>query len=204
MEELIMFEKVFGYSKEKKFWKWFVEHPEELFNFEDNQERVFSQLGTQLKKIDENLTFEFGPIQDNKREFILSADGIFSSFPAVQKLVGVAPKINRWTVIPFRQPKGLMKSIKFNDFVLMREDVWIKPEKDGDRIGLIIYVRNLSEENAIEAKQAAFIMLDSALGEYNVETMIGFIEFIPLTGSPESLGLLEFEKINDVFQLNFQ
>jgi hypothetical protein len=199
-----MFEKIFGHSKEKKFWRWFVEHSEELFNFENDQERVFNELSAQLKKIDENLTFEFGPIQNDKREFIVSADGIRSSFPVVQKLVGIAPKIDRWCIIPFRPPKGLMKSIRFNDYVLMREDVWFKPEKDGDRIGLVIHIRNLSEKNETQAKQAVFIMLDSALGEYNVETMVGFIEFMRLLDRPEALGLLELEKINSVFQLHFQ
>jgi hypothetical protein len=199
-----MLEKILPWSNEKKFWKWFVKHSDELFNFEADQQRIFDELATQLKKVHESLTFEFGPIQNNKREFIVSADGIRSAFPFVQKLVAISPKMDRWSVIPFRPPKGLMNSIQFEDYILYPQDVWFKHEKDGDRTGLVIYIKNFSENNEIQAKSAVFIMLDSALGEYNVETMVGFIEFMPLADRPDALGLLPFEKINDIFNLTFQ
>jgi hypothetical protein len=133
----------------------------------------------------------------------VSADGIRSAFPFVQNLVAISPKMDRWSIVPFRPPKGLMKSIQFEDYVLFPQDLWFKHEKDGDRTGLVFYIRNFSKDNEIKAKNAVFIMLDSALGEYNVETMVGFIEFMPLT-NPDAQGLLPFEKINDVFNLNFQ
>ncbi len=199
-----MLEKIFGRSTEKRFWKWFVEHSEELFNFEADQERIFDQLSIQLKKVHEDLTFEFGPIQADKREFIVSADGIRAAFPIVQKLVAIAPKIDRWSIIPFRPPKGLMNSIQFGDYILTPKDVWFKHETDADRIGLFMYVKNFCDDNEMQAKQAVFIMLDNALGEYNVETMVGFIEFMPLPDQPDIQGLLQFEKINAVFNLNFQ
>jgi hypothetical protein len=71
-----MLRNLFRLSSEKKFWKWFVEHSEELFNFEADQERIFDELSTQLKNIHESLTFEFSSVQNNKREFVISADGI--------------------------------------------------------------------------------------------------------------------------------
>jgi hypothetical protein len=127
-----------------------------------------------------------------------------SAFPFVQKLVAAAPKMDHWSIVPFRQPKGVMKSIKFEDYVLMSQDVWFKHAKAADRIGLYLFIRNLSEKNERQAKSAAFIMLDSVLGEYNVETMVGFIEFMKLPDQPESQGLIPFKKINDVFNLKFQ
>jgi len=199
-----MLRNLFGLAGEKKFWKWFIEHSEELFNFETDQKRIFDELSSQLKNIHECLTFEFGPVHNNKREFVVSADGIVPAFPFVQKLVAAAPKMDHWSVIPFRKPKGVMKSIKFEDFILMSQDVWFKHEKGSDRIDLYFFVRNLCEENERQAKSAVFIMLDSALGEYNVETMVGYIEFMQLPDSPESRGLFQFEKINDVFNLKFQ
>jgi aminoglycoside phosphotransferase len=63
-----MLERIFPWSHEKKFWKWFVEHSDELFNFEADQQRIFDELAAQLKKVHESLTFEFGPIEDNKRD----------------------------------------------------------------------------------------------------------------------------------------
>src|SRR5260370_5887295 len=69
-------------TSQQEFWKWFSEHEGELFDFEADQERTFDRLASQLKKIDSNLTFEFGPKRDAKREFVISAGGIKRAFSA--------------------------------------------------------------------------------------------------------------------------
>jgi hypothetical protein len=57
------------------FWKWFVDNEDELFNFERDQDVVFDALSDALHLVSEQLTFEFGPKEDGRREFVISADG---------------------------------------------------------------------------------------------------------------------------------
>lgn len=186
-------------TPEVSFWRWFVESSDRLFHFEMDQEAVFDELSVALHQVDPNLTFEISNIQDGKREFVISADGILESFPAVQRLAAAAPLLDRWIVIPFRPPQGVGFIVDFGNFTLDPADVWFSHESDRDRTGLTIYVRGLLEENKEVAAQAMYILLDTALGEYDVETKIGFVELQPLTDDPEALGLIPFTGIGEVF-----
>ena len=75
-----------GKSKESKYWQW----------FENNQDKVFNELSHKLKNVHKNLTFEFGPIINNQREFVISAGGIKAAFPAVEILYNNTPKVKRF------------------------------------------------------------------------------------------------------------
>ena len=63
-------------TKEQRFWSWFARNTDRLFQFEADQEAIFDDLGAALEKVHPGLTFEFGPVREGKREFIVSADGI--------------------------------------------------------------------------------------------------------------------------------
>jgi hypothetical protein len=70
---------------------------------EAERERIFDGLAIELQKVDPNLAFEFGP-NDPKREFVISAAGIRSAFPAFVSLAAAAPTLEKWKVIAFRPP----------------------------------------------------------------------------------------------------
>jgi hypothetical protein len=188
-------------SPAERFWQWFEQHSNGLFAFETDRDRVFRDLTAALHKVHEGLTFEFGPVQNGKREFIVSADGIRERFPAVQNLVAAAPAMSQWIVIPFRPPKAIASVIEYDGHRVGPEDVWFRSEPDGDRIGLTLYVRGLTEENTRSVGGATFILLDSALGEFAVETRVGFIEWKGLPDNPEAEGLKPFPLIRDVFDV---
>lgn len=82
-------------TPEHAFWNWFQKNEATLFDFEKDQERIFDRLSAELQKIDPNLTFEFGPQDNGRREFTISADGIRKAFPAVEKLYAAAPSMPR-------------------------------------------------------------------------------------------------------------
>jgi hypothetical protein len=92
-------------SREERFWQWFQKRADQLFDFESGQQRVFDELASALNRVEKGLTFEFGPKESGKREFIVSADGIRDRFEAVRRLVSAAPLMPQWVVIPFRPPK---------------------------------------------------------------------------------------------------
>jgi len=77
-------------SPEADFWKWFEANHAELFDFERDQDRIFDRLAAEMHKVDHDLTFEFGPKENGKREFIISADGIVRAFPKVETLYVLA------------------------------------------------------------------------------------------------------------------
>jgi hypothetical protein len=189
-------------SAEERFWQWFEQNSSRLFAFETDRDRVFRDLTAALHKVHKGLTFEFGPVEKGKREFIVSADGIKERFPAVQNLVAAAPPMSQWIVIPFRPPKNITGSVvEYGGHRVGPEDVWFRSEADGDRIGLTLYVRGLTDENRNAVCGAAFILLDNALGEFAVETRAGFIEWNELPDDPEAAGLTPFPAIRETFDV---
>jgi hypothetical protein len=152
-----------------------MEHEEELFDFEADMERIFDDLAEQIKKVDENLTFEFGP-KETKREFIISAGGIRDSFPAVVSLFHAAPSFERWSVIAFRPRKPPEYwSIELGDRTLSVDDVQISLLDNGELIGLRMFVRGFQEDE-IALKEIGYLLLDVVLGEFDVGSM-GMIKF---------------------------
>jgi len=104
-----------------------------------------------------------------------------------------------WEVIPFRPPKSLNFVIQFGPHQLTADDVWFIDEPDGERVGLRLFIRGLTKENEEALGGALFILLDNALGEYAVETQVGFIERLALPDRPEDHGLKPFRAIRTAF-----
>jgi hypothetical protein len=158
------------------FWKWFEENTPLIFNFEKDQERIFDLLQGELHKIDENLVFEFGPIIENKREFIISADGIKDSFNSVEELYELRPDLPEWIIIKFRPRREITYNTSINDIMISPEDIYYKLFKDETKVGILLFIKNYDKDNKIYM-QLAYLFLDGALGEYDMETKVGWIEF---------------------------
>ena len=78
-----------------RFWQWFAANDERLFHFEPDQEPTFNALAAAMNAVDPHLTFEFGPEQDGRRDFVISAGGIKRGFDAVRLLAAGAPSLAR-------------------------------------------------------------------------------------------------------------
>lgn len=184
---------------EERFWLWFQEHSDELFNVESDQARLFKALSAELDRVESGLTFEFGPKVGGRREFIISADGIRERFPAVRQLAAAAPPMPMWVVIPFRPPKDIGMTIEFAGNRLGPDDIWFAAEPDNQRIGLTLYIKGLTDANSRVLGGAGLLLLDNALGEFVVETQVGFIDWRPLPAYPSAEGLTPFRRIREVF-----
>lgn len=163
------------------FWKWFTANDDRLFTFEKDRDGVFKDLTTELHRVDADLTFEFGPVESGRREFVVSAGGIRSAFPAVQKLVASAPSLPRWTVIAFRQRRPVLHDVTFENTTVRVADVHFRAEPDGGRIALKVFIRGYKKTDHRDYEQAAYLLLDEALGEYTVETRIGYVSIAGAT-----------------------
>lgn len=157
------------------FWDWFKKNDNAFFYFEQNQNFLFNCLKSQLNKIHSDLVFEFSPIlQDGRREFVISADGIESIFHIVNDIVNKAPKLNKWHIVAFRQPRKGITQITYDNLTVNFDDVFFRYGKDNGHIALELNIRNFYESP--EWTGAAFILLDNILGEYYTATSLSRIE----------------------------
>jgi hypothetical protein len=159
----------------KQFWRWFSENERELFDFETDRERLFDRLAAELGKVDPDLTFELGP-KDAQREFVISAGGIKRAFPVVSALVAAAPRYQRWKIIGFR-PRRRPSAVELAGKRIDSKDVRFTLLDDGKTAGIYLFIPGYSEKDAY-MKQIGYLLLDEALGEYDVESKLGLIKML--------------------------
>ena len=136
----IMIFNSFGESKETKFWKWFLDNESLLFNFEEDQENVFKKLNKELSRLNEDLTFEFGPKEENgTREFVISAGGVKKSFPSVERLYSAAPQLRLFKIIKFRPRRDVEGKMEFGGITVSSEDVTYQLFIDEDKIDIAVF-----------------------------------------------------------------
>jgi hypothetical protein len=161
------------YSQEQQFWAWFQQREEKLFNFELDEDRIFAELDSALAKVAPHLTFEFGPIMNGTREFVISADGIKADFPAIEALAAAAPALPRWKIIKFRQRQTPIAELTFAGKTVKPVDVEFCLLSNWRELGVYLFFGSYSEKEAAVWAHIAFLFLDQALGEYDVATKVG-------------------------------
>jgi hypothetical protein len=175
---ILSFTAAFASPKEEEFWAWFQKNSDMLYHFERDRERIFDQLGAEMNRVHPDLTFEFGPVlKDNSREFVISAGGIRNAFPAVEALYAAAPKLSSWKWVKFRPRRSTVSDIKIAGRQLRASDVHFKLYRDDQKVGIVLFIPGYSKAEQSFFGQASYLMLDEALGEYTMETRVGFIEF---------------------------
>jgi hypothetical protein len=167
-------------NSQQAFWGWFVRRESDLYHFDPNhtaqKEKLFDQLATELQKVDAGLAFEFGPKQA-QREFVISAGGIKRAFPAVVALAQTAPPIARWKVTAFRQRRWPLNVIDFQGKRVDPKDVQFTLLDNGAMAGLYLFIPGFREKD-VALKSIGYLMLDEALGEYDVESRLGLIKML--------------------------
>jgi hypothetical protein len=184
-------------SLEKDFWDWFRKNELMLFDFEKNQEQTFDLLTTEMHKIHPNLTFEFGPKENGRRDFVISADGIRDAFPKVESLYAAAPTMAHWKIIKFR-PRREPGDIVYAGVSVKASTVRVLLRLEGQKAGLSIFIPGYNQAENKTYMSIAFLMLDQALGEYDVETCVGSINVnAPPQELEKSWSLKELPKVFD-------
>lgn len=141
------------------------------------REAIFDEVGTEMRKVNDCLTFEFSPVlPDGKREFVISAGGIKAAFPAVEALYNKAPNLKRWTWVKYRPRRIPINDIEYADKKISSSDVHYILAKDGAKVGIVLFFDDYDEKEKTKFGQIGYLFLDEALGEYAVETQVGFIE----------------------------
>src|SRR5262249_42436684 len=166
----------------------------DLFDFERNQEAIFDRLAAEMHKVHPGLTFEFGPKENDRREFVISADGIRDAFPKVESLYAAAPTMARWKFVKFR-PRREPFDIEYAGVSIKANTVSVSLHPDGQKAGLTVFIPGYNEGDHEIYAGIAFLLLDHALGEYDVETRVGFVEVkAPSPGPAQVRSLQELPK----------
>lgn len=165
-------------SKETTFWEWFQKNEHTYLYLEHNPD-VLDELEQQLQKVNTNLSFAIGPhTYGEKRQLIITADGIRSNFPAVAQLTQAAPLFANWNVVAFRQPHHGFTCINYGNIHLKLDDVYFRYAEDSGKIALELHIRNYRRTESWQAM--SFILLDSLLGEYDTEMWLTGIDSVRL------------------------
>jgi len=196
-----MFKKLFGKNfTAADFWIWFEKNSQDYYQLkEEKLNSLFYKLDKQLSKINEDIAFEFSAdLIDGKREFIISADGILSAFTDVIDLVEKAPKLEGFKIIAFRSKSNVddISTIEYEDISLGPDDVFFTYRKNGDTLDIVLYLKGYDSDFE-EWENAAFILLDTIIGEYDVATKIGSIDMLPYKESPNLKPILELPSLID-------
>ncbi|EDM65435.1 hypothetical protein PE36_09021 [Moritella sp. PE36] len=188
-------------SKEQTFWKWFIKNESTIFEFEKNQDKVLDSISSQLSGYHEDVVFEISHIKDGKREFIISADGISDVFPHVESLVKHAPEFNQFSIIAFRPRIENYADFKLEyagkEFDVSK--VWIYSRVEDGYFDLIVYHPDFIEQESNIFISGSYILLDMAIGEYDVVKKIRYIDHQKLPDNPEKIGLKPFAELQKIF-----
>jgi hypothetical protein len=173
------------------FWVWFQENTAYLETFAADTAGVIATVGKRLDAVSPDLAFEMGQADDGVYEFIVSADGIRAMFPEVVALTEVAPAVPGWRVIAFRPRKknGLRSSVSFQGMELSATALWYRSDVQEEKVDLTLCVEGQDSDGAHALLGPIFLLLDANLGEYDVATRIGAIEFEDCPAEPATAGL---------------
>lgn len=164
-------------NAEQEFWDWFVGREAELFDLDARQEdergKVFDELASQLNKVHRELSFELGP-NSARREFVISGSGIKNAFPSVTSLVAAAPTLPRWKITAFRPRRSPVNVVEYRGRRIDPKDVQFTLLSNGKTPGIRLFIPDYKEgETAM--KVIGYLLLDEALGEYDVAARLGMI-----------------------------
>jgi hypothetical protein len=194
----------------REFWRWFEDHQSMIADFESDREAVFDQISAALGRVDPDLSFEFGPVHlgaDGRttREFVISASGIRRAFPAVTALIDSAPLLDLWRITAFRPRREDLHSVTFRDKTVSPEDVQFTLLSNGEMPGLYLFLPGFGEGDTA-SKMIGYLLLDEALGEFDVVERLGFVEMLSKDATREGerfplLNLPEmFDRLRDQLQ----
>jgi hypothetical protein len=177
-------------TPEQAFWMWFQKNEASLFDFEKDRNKIFDKLAAEMHRVEPHLTFEFGPKKDGRREFTISADGIREAFPKVETLYAAAPPLPRWKIMKFRQRHDLA-DISYGNVIVHSDAVAIKIERTGQKADIELYIPGYSGASRETYIAIAFLLLDQALGEYDVETRVGDVQVKAISEAPAHAQMFE-------------
>lgn len=184
------------------FWEWFGAHEARLFVLDSEGDPLFCALAEALEAVHTDLCFELGAVAaDGCREFVISAGGNSQAFPVVERLLRMAPQLQRWRWVKFRPRRMPLHAIEFGGKSVRVDEVHYALVRDAQRAGVILFLEHYNSAEQGVFQQIGRLLLDEALGEYAVATQLGFVEMQSRASRyfPHALPLRELSSAFDAF-----
>ncbi len=165
------------------FWKWFAEHASALKTDPDLQ-KVMETVSNETEKIDPGLIGEIA-VDGDKRQLVLSADGKRELFPLVQATYAARPtQLDGWSVVAFR-PRAKADdgmTIELAGNKITPRDVKFVATPAEHKLDVVVFIPGFTTID--EMGSLGFVLLDHAVGEYDMETKIAGVDFAGLDKAP--------------------
>ncbi|MEM6767089.1 MAG: hypothetical protein AAF655_19280 [Bacteroidota bacterium] len=190
---------IFKKDKKQAFWKWFIKHKGEIEGFIRDENRndfqIYHKLTKRMQQVNADLMPEL-TLEGETHVLIISCDGIPAGIPYVQELAASAPEIDNWVIKKFRQP-SYTKKLEYEGFSLTVDDIKVQYELDEEREKVDIIFKMVGyQENDDRFKALGFLFMDHILGEFNVMTRVGYVDFDKAGEKEEGLvDLIELRKV---------
>jgi hypothetical protein len=188
-------------NKTETFWKWFIDHNEQLVALGDlgdkEREALEGALQRQLTQYCDGLSYEIGEATANGRTLTFSAEGDTDLFRYVVELVDDAPDLDWWDFVAFKQPLGTALRVRFDKMLFDTQKMFFQQlecEEEPEMLGLRIAVEN-GERQDEDFQVGVYVTLEALMGEFDCATLIGYMETVPLPAEPFKSG---FQKLDDL------
>jgi hypothetical protein len=178
----------------REFWRGFLREEEAIYGG--------AEFGAGLKELIErvhpDLECDIGPVEGGRRKIVISAGGIREAFPAVEALAEGAPKLRRWDVVRYRQRRALRGKFAIGGLTLSPDMIRCEISSGGPGAGIVLYMPGYTHAEHSRYLALALLLLDTLLGEYDVEMKLGTIGIEP-SGKENSLRALTLDRLPGVF-----
>jgi hypothetical protein len=170
----------------RKFWNWFAKNQKALIFINEMEPeqaaKLHDGLDKLLEKCSDNLFYEIGGMDNQKRQLIITAGGNPDFFGEAEKLVGYAPTLEDWEFFALKPalPKGTLIQLTIDNFLFDNRDMWFQPFRkpsDVQSLGLVVFMRmplEIPSEKLIA--NGLFNMLYLTLGERSATLDIQTVE----------------------------
>jgi hypothetical protein len=160
-----------------EFWTWFDQNKDSIATAmksgnEETIRKTLDDVDTHMQQVAPGISFLFGQL-DNEYEFVVTAGGDRKHFPNVQSFVDAAPKIAGWKITAFRQPSVASDfRLQIGGIAMGAKDIQFQAFDIADGLAITLYPANMTEDNRDLYSQAAVVILDHLVGEYDAVTKI--------------------------------
>ncbi len=167
----------------QKFWAWFGFRSEELSRSEEG-DSVRGELAQNLTILTRGLYYELSSYdKTSDSEFIITAHGKKSLFPAAARIAAEAPPIAGWRIYALKPATGFNFKTEYEGHSYVAEDLKFLPmerKTDPRYFGLRVAVPELPDDEGSRkaARTAILLMLETGLGERQCVEEIHGVELV--------------------------
>jgi len=162
------------------FWSWFRDHAAELRAVKD-LEKTMGTVSLEIAKVNPDVFGEIGA-QGDDRLLVLSADGRSELFGIVQAMFAARPTVPGWKIVAFRQrDPGMQIAMGKTQLDAQVIKFTAKPG-DGGKLDVQVFVPGAATVD--EMRQVGFVVMDHTVGEFDMGTKVGNVDFAPIKDAP--------------------